>query len=378
MTATTATATAGPLAGVLVVDLSRMLPGAVLARQLIDLGARLIKVEDPTGGDPMRAAPPIVGGVGAGFATLLRGSESVCLDLRSEAGAAAVLRLAKSADVVVESFRTGTTKRWGLDAESLLALNPRLVYCSLSSYGHGGEWAERVGHDLNFVATSGLLSLLPGTGVPAVQLADVTAALLATSGILAALLARQQSGRGAVIEQPLAAAPLPFLAWAWADAAAGGAGVLDVLLAGDAPCYRRYPCGDRLELAVAVIEPKFWGSFLDMLGLPHLAGAGFDPGDEGRRAAREIGEVLASRPRAHWLEEAAARSLPISAVHDLASARIEGPCSRPGIEERITTPDGEVLSSLAPWIAFGRTPVRPVPALGEHTAAVLKELGIAH
>ncbi|MCG6963263.1 MAG: CoA transferase, partial [Acidobacteria bacterium] len=104
MTAKKSTAI-GPLTDVVVVDFSRMLPGAVLARQLIDLGARLIKVEDPAGGDPMRAAPPMVGGVGAGFATLLRGSESVCLDLRSESGAIAARRLAASADVVIESFR---------------------------------------------------------------------------------------------------------------------------------------------------------------------------------------------------------------------------------------------------------------------------------
>lgn len=366
----------GPLANVLVLDLSRMLPGAVLARQLIDLGARLIKIEDPAGGDPMRAAPPIVGGVGAGFATLLRGSESVCLDLRSDAGAAAARRLAASADVVVESFRPDTAKRWGLDADSLVAANPGVVFCSLSSYGRQGPWADQVGHDLNFVASSGLLSLLPGTGVPAVQLADVTAALLATSAILAALLSRQRSGHGAILEQPLTTGPLPFVAWAWADAAAGGAGVLDILLAGNAPCYRRYRCRDGLELAVAAIEPKFWMGFLEMLQLPHLAEAGFDPGEEGQRAAEKIGEALAKQPRSHWLELAASLRLPISAVHDLASARTEGPYSLPGVEERISMPNGGSLAGVAPWLAGGRTPPAAVPTLGEHTAAVLEELGI--
>jgi alpha-methylacyl-CoA racemase len=376
MTAKKSTAI-GPLTDVVVVDFSRMLPGAVLARQLIDLGARLIKVEDPAGGDPMRAAPPMVGGVGAGFATLLRGSESVCLDLRSESGAVAARRLAASADVVIESFRPGTAKRWGLDPESLTTTNPGIVFCSLSSYGWQNPWADQVGHDLNFVAASGLLSLLPGNGVPAVQLADVTVALVATSAILAALLSRQRSGRGAVLEQPLASAPLPFLAWAWADAAAGGAGVLDVLLAGNAPCYRRYHCADGLELAVAAIEPKFWAGFLEMLELPHLADAGFDPGEEGRRAAAEIGQALAKRPRSHWLEQATNRRIPVSAVNDLSTARQEGPYSLPQVEEKIMTPDGASLRGVAPWIAGGRTPAGAAPALGEHTEAVLEELGIS-
>ncbi len=163
-----------PLAGTMVVDLTRMLPGAVLARMLADFGARVIKVEDPAGGDPLRHAPPLVGGVGAGFCAFYRGCSSLALDLREPAGATTVRRLVRRADVLVESFRPGTLDGWGLATERLHAINPSLVICSLTGFGDAPPWRRQAGHDLNFAALSGLLSLLPGQGVPGIQVADVS------------------------------------------------------------------------------------------------------------------------------------------------------------------------------------------------------------
>ena len=167
-----------PLAGTLVLDLSRMLPGAVLARHLIDLGARLIKVEEPGTGDPMRMVPPQIEGIGVGFATFFRGAESVVLDLREAEDAKRVLRLATHADVLVESFRPGTLEKWGLGWDDLHAKNPRLVWCSLSSFGSNPEVHDLVAHDLNLSAMAGILDLVGGR-VPRLQLADITSGLLA-------------------------------------------------------------------------------------------------------------------------------------------------------------------------------------------------------
>jgi alpha-methylacyl-CoA racemase len=364
-----------PLDGILVLDLTRMLPGAVLARQLIDLGARLVKVEDPAGGDPMRQVPPQRGGVGVGFAALLRGAESAVVDLRSAEGAEAVARMARRADVLVESFRPGTMERWGIGAERLTAANPGLVYCSLSGWGVGPAAAHRVGHDLNFTASTGMLDLIGAAGVPRLQLADVGAALLAASAILAALLRRARSGRGAVLDQPLVSGPMPFLAWAWAESAAGETGVLDTLLAGRFPCYRRYRCGDGRELALSVLEPKLWVAFLELIGRPDLLLAGVDPGDEGQRAAAAIGEALGARPRAEWLALAEEQGLPLSAVHDLAAARSDPFFAAAGLVEGTPMPDGSTLATPGPFLpSLGRTPERPAPRLGEHTEALLAEL----
>ena len=195
----------GPLAGLVVLDASRMLPGAVLARVLLDLGARVVKVEAP-GGDPMRAVPPRVDGVGAGFRALLAGAESVALDLADPAGAEALRRLALGADVLVESFRPGTMETWGLGWAALAALNPRLVYGSLPAFA--GGCAGRVGHDLDLAARSGLLELLGGAGRAAARSWWTCAGRCwPPRRCWRRCWSASAPAAGARVEQPLAAAP---------------------------------------------------------------------------------------------------------------------------------------------------------------------------
>ncbi len=355
-----------PLEEVVVLDLGRMLPSAVLARQLLDLGARLIKVEDPNGGDPMRQVQPLVGGMGAAFAALYPGAESVALDLRGAAGARRLRALVEGADVLVETFRPGTMEKWGLGSEVLCKINPRLIYCSMSSWGKGATGSKKIGHDLNFVAATGALDLINTTEVPALQMADVGASLLASSAILAALFRRERTGQGAVIDQPLVSGTVPMLAWAWADRAAGG-GVLGTLLAGRWACYRRYHCGDGLEITVSAIEPKFWIGFLSLLDLEELALAGMDAGEEGMAAVGRIGKALSARPRAEWLVQFKAAGLPVSPVLDLDQAREDGRLHEAGLAGEVKTADGGTLPALGPFIpSLGRTPDRAAPGLGEH------------
>jgi crotonobetainyl-CoA:carnitine CoA-transferase CaiB-like acyl-CoA transferase len=368
-----------PLAGVLVLDVARMLPGAVLARALLDLGARLIKVEDPVTGDPLRNAPPDVGGVGAGFATFLRGAESVCLDLARPEGAARLRKLARHADVLVESFRPGTMSKWGLGPDRLRAANPTLVVCSLSGFGTRGEAARWIAHDLNLTASSGLLSLLPlAQGIPRIQLADVTTGVLAGSAILAALLRRARTGSGAVIDQPLATGVLPLLTWVMADQSAGGGGLNDQILAGGCPCYRTYPCGDGAVLAVGTLEPKFWAGFCELIGRPDLAALGLDAGEAGARAAAEVAAVLATRPCGHWVALARERGLPVNAVESPAAALGPGGfLEATGLGEATPLARGGGLAAAGPWVpSLGRTPPGPAPALGEHTDAIVDEFGL--
>jgi crotonobetainyl-CoA:carnitine CoA-transferase CaiB-like acyl-CoA transferase len=369
----------GPLAGVVVLDLTRMLPGAVTARQLIDLGARLIKVEDPSGGDPLRHPPPHVEGISIAFATLLRGSESICLELSDPDDARALRRLVRAADVLVESFRPGTMEGWDLAPERLRALNPGLIWCSISAYGRGQTGAGRIGHDLNVIAESGMLGCIGG-GIPRLQLADVTAGLLASSAILAALLQRQHTGQGTVIDQPLISGPLPFLSLLWAEAAAGSSSesTIGPLLSGACPCYRIYQCQDGLSVAVAAIEPKLWSELVQHLELERHAGAGLDTGSDGARAASDLEQLLASQPRSHWLTLAADESLPISPVNDIAEAREEPYFTTAGLVEQTPLPGGATLSSLGPYLpSLGQSPSRPAPLLGQHTEAVLREHGLA-
>ncbi len=368
-----------PLEGMLVVDCSRMAPGAVLARNLLDLGARLIKVEDPRIGDPMRAAPPLVGGVGVGFCVYYRGAESLRLDLRTSTGIEHLRKLLARADVFLESFRPGTLARWGVDLDQVMQTNPGLVSCSLPAFGDDDT---RVAHDLNITGLTGLLGQLPkqllthgsGSDIPRVLIADVLTGLLATSTVLAALLGRLRTGRGRRVHQAMLGAPLPLLTWAWADRAAGGGGMLETALAGRVACYRCYRCGDGELISVGCLEPKFWTGLCAALDRPQFANLGIDLGERGQAAADGIAEVFASKSRDTWLHELADKDLPVAAVHDLDGARGEAILASAGLLERTPMPKGGTLSVPGPAMpAIGRTPSQPAPLLGEHDATIHAE-----
>ena len=324
----------------------------------------------------MRMVPPQVDGIGVGFAAFYRGAESITLDLRDDEGAQCMRRLVASADVLVESFRPGTLEEWGLGYPETSAENPRLVWCSLSSFGLAPEVRDRVAHDLNLSAMAGVLDLVGGR-VPRLQLADITSGILASSAILAALLVRERTGCGMRLDQPLAAGPLPFLTWGWTELAAGGGGVLDTLLGGTCPCYRIYRCGDGKSLSLAALEPKFWTAFVDLIGADGLAGAAFALGADGERAAAAVGKKLAEHPREHWLRLAEERGLPVGPVHAFDEAPSDQSFAAAGLVEETPMPGGATLPGVGPLLpALGRTPDQPAPKLGEHTAGILDELGM--
>ena len=360
-----------PLTGTTILDVSRMLPGAVLARSLLDLGARVIKIEDPRSGDIMRLAPPFVGGIGVGFCVYFRGAESVGLDLRDPDGVAALRHLARGADVLIESFRPGTMDRFGLSAAKLRAENPGLVHCSLPGFPGNAE----VGHDLNFTGLTGFLRSVTDHGVPALQIADVTSGILASAAILAALLQRTRTGLGCELRQPLLAGSLPFVTWAAAETVGGGGGMSGQMFGGAIAAYRCYRCADGLELSVGCLEPKFWVAFATLVGRPELAGTGLEPGPAGEATAAAMQTWLSRQPREHWLHMLRGQSLPVWPVHGLEEAGTE-PMLAP-LREATPMPDGSTLELPGPCLpGLGQTPKHPAPALGAHTAAVLREFGV--
>jgi crotonobetainyl-CoA:carnitine CoA-transferase CaiB-like acyl-CoA transferase len=362
-----------PLTGVVVLDASRMLPGAVLARQLVDLGARVIRVEDPRGGDPMRLMPPIVGGVGVGYSALLRGSESIALDLREPKGIDTLARLARKVDVFIESFRPGALRKWGFDLDTIEADHPGLVSVSLPGFpaSIGG-----LAHDMNLVASSGLMRLLGeprAESLPGTQLADVSTGLLAATAICAALLRRARTGHGARVEQPLATGALPLVAWPRADAARGGGGATETALAGHIPCYRLYPAANDTWLAVGTLEPKLWMAFCAALEVPELGARGLDAGPRGHEAIATITAKLAAADAATWVERLRAHDLPLSEVRTVADPDPAWVASE--LFEDTPLRDGTTLRGVGPAIpSLSHTPTTPVPTIGEHTASVLREL----
>ena len=363
-----------PLAGTLVVDLSRHLPGPLAAQLLASLGARVIKVEEPTAGDPVRLAPPLVrtsaGTRSSLAALLLSGVESVALDLKKPAGREVLDRLLERADVLLETFRPGTLARLGFPPEELRKRHPRLVVCSLSGYGADGPHAARAGHDLTYQALAGALA--PTAAMPAYPAADVTGAWSAVAAVLAALVERGRTGEGAWIDASLydAAVHLNLVGWA---AEAGRSRALGEPhgLSGALSCYRLYRTSDGGLLALAPLEERFWRGFCELAGRPALRRLQYREDEE---AHRRVAEVVASRTLADWRELLAAADLPIEPVLTAAEA-----AEHPQLRARDLLRRAEDgLYRLAFPARFGAERPRAaerIPELGEDTDAVLAELG---
>jgi len=361
-----------PLAGVRVVDLSRHLPGPLLTRILADLGARVVKVEEPKLGDPVRHAPPSVAGRGSLATLLLAGHESLALDLKKEPARRVLLELLASADVLVESFRPGTLERVGLAPAELRGRFPELVICSVSGWGQTGPHAERAGHDLTYQAVAGTLA--GGRGVPAVQVADVVGAWSGATAVLAALHRRERGGGGCWIDQALLDAAGHAGVTAWAAEAGGAKEVGEPLpLTGALPCYDLYPTRDDGLVAVAALEPKFWRRFCAAVGRKELALRQFAGDPETRR---QVAELTRSKTRAEWAKLFAEHDLPGEPVLAAAEA-----LAHPQVRDRgLIEPGDDRLPRLGYPALFDD--VRPrsggeLPELGADTDRLIDELDLA-
>src|SRR5690242_10591779 len=221
-------ALAAALQGIRVLDLSRLLPGPYLTMVLADMGADVVKVEDPRVGDYLRAFPPAKGGIAGRFLAVNRGKRSLALDLKTPAGRDALLRMAEKADVVVESFRPGVMDKLGVGYAALAAKNPKIVVCSISGYGQTGPYVDRAGHDLNYIALAGVLGMGSeargrAPAMPGVQIADFAGGgLWGVTAILGALLGRQRSGVGEHLDISMTEGAMTLLSAELGNLDAGG------------------------------------------------------------------------------------------------------------------------------------------------------------
>ncbi len=275
-----------PLEGTLVLDFSTLLPGPMATLMLAEAGAEVVKIERPGVGDEMRDYPPAWDGHGTNFALLNRGKRSVVLDLKDAGSRERLLPLLRRADVLVEQFRPGVMERLGLGFEAVRALNPGIVYCSVTGYGQTGPHRHVAGHDLNYIAETGLLALSRGGDdrpvVPPALIADIAGgAYPAVINILLALLARGRDGGAARhLDVSMSDNLFPFLYWAMGQGAATGRwpGNGTELVTGGTARYRLYPTADGGMIAAAPIEDRFWAVFCETIGLdPALRDDARDP-----------------------------------------------------------------------------------------------------
>jgi len=376
------------LGGLRVLDLTRLLPGGFCSLLLADFGADVVKVEDTGAGDYVRWAEPKHEGAdptaAAGpFLALNRGKRSIRIDLKSDGGRAALLRLARDADVLLESFRPGVMDRLGVGYERLREENRRLVYCAITGYGQDGPFAARAGHDTNYLARIGLLDLTGDPDGPPVQaggqIADLGGgALMAAFGILTALRERDRSGEGQLVDVSMTDGALSWLAMDAARRLAGGPPPARgrVELAGGLICYRPYRCADGW-VAFGALEPKFWGAWCAGVGREDLAERQFEP--VGSDTHREVEAVFAGRTRAEWEAFNDEHDCCLEPVLTLAEALDSELVRARGMVAEVAQPGAGPVQLLGTPVKLSRTPGDPSraggPALGEHTDAVLAEAG---
>lgn len=367
----------GPLAGLRVLETATLLPGPWAGLVLAELGAEVIKVEPP-GGDPTRHYPPHRGGVGYLFLLANRGKRSVVLDLKQPDARHRFLALVRTADVVLDSWRPAAAARLGLTPDVLAAANPRIVSCSITGYGAAGPRRQLAGHDVNYEAWAGVLSLTghPATGpaIPAVQAADFGGGTLpAVVGILAALLERQRTGRGRHLDVAMAVGciPLNVMALGMCDAGLGDPAPGDGPLTGGLPCFRIYRAR-RGWLAVGALEPKFWREFCRVLGLAELAGDAFVQGERRDDVVCLVERRLAEADAEEW--ERRFRDVD-TCVERVRAPRevLDDPWLREaGVLGTARDPQGAPLAVVRALPAWpDPSPLGPAPALGQHDAEVL-------
>ncbi len=357
------------LRGVRVLDCTRLLPGPYCTLLLADAGADVIKIEEPTAGDPVRAMPPFVNGESARFTALNRNKRSVALDLQRAEGRRALLALAETGDVFVEGFRPGVAARLGVDEPAVRAVNPEVIYISLSGYGQTGPRRDHVGHDLNYLAAAGALTLgsADRPEVPGAPVADFAGATLAAFAIVSAL----HGGGGDHLDVSLADAAFAWLTPHIADAQATGRTPRpeESALGGGFACYRIYETRDGKYLSIGALEPTFWARLCEVLEVPEYAPLQYD-----RTRRAEIIEtfetMFRARPLDEWIDILDPTEVPVAPVHDLDEALADEHVRARGL----IRDDGGVAFPVRATDAPDRSE-RAAPRLGEHTRALLAEHG---
>ncbi len=375
----------GALSGIKVLDLSRLLPGPFCSMLLADMGADVIKVEDPKMGDYIRWWPPRIGENSGFHVVLNRNKRSLTLNLKDEEAKGILRRMAQESDVLLEGFRPGVMDRLGLGYKDLCAVNPRLVYCAITGYGSDGARSQRAGHDINYLALNGVLSYSGAAGRPTltgVQIADLGGGgLLAAFAILAALLSRVSSGEGQFVDVSMTDGAFTWNCLRWGQYIADGKvpSPGDDFLNHGFACYNIYETRDDRFMSLGALEPQFWKAFCQAVGRAEWdTPRYFEPGAHQKELQEQIGAIFRQKTLAEWIQhfkdwdcccepilnfdevmedpEMHARQMVVEMVHETWGAY-----RQMGIAPKFSATPGEIRTHA--------------PALGEHTTEILGGLG---
>jgi len=380
----------GPLAGLVVLELAQIMAGPTCGALLADLGADVIKVERiPGGDDTRRYAEPQVHGESAAFMMMNRNKRSIAVDLKTDGGRRVLQQLAHKADVLVENYRRGALDRLGLGFEAVHAINPALIYCSISGYGRTGPAADKGGFDLIAQGASGLMSITGEPGGAPVKVGspvtDLNAGILGVVGILAALVHRMKTGQGQQVDTSLFEAGIHQTAWQaaifFATGVSPGPGGSAHVLA--AP-YQAFPTRDGW-INIGGANQANWEGVARIVGMPELITDPRFASNSGRLARRdELARLLAERLRTRdtrdWLHELDAAGVPAGPIQSIEQMTRDPQTLAREMVVPLDHPVAGRTSALGVPIKLAATPGsvrRPAPTFGQHTAEVLREHGFA-
>jgi len=376
-----------PLKGVRVLDLSRVLAGPFCSLTLADLGAEVIKVEIPGRGDDTRAFPPFIGDESSYFMSVNRGKKSITMDLKKDKAREALYRIAEKCDVVLENFRPGVTARLGADYETLRMVNPRLIYCSISSFGQTGPYARWPGYDLIIQGMGGLMGITGEPGSPPIRIGvaitDIGAGMYAVIAILSALRARDHTGEGQYLDVSMIDGSV-----SWMTYVAGNYFATDEVppkMGSAHPSivpYQGFVTGDGKGILIAAGNDRLWGIMCDAMG---LTGMKDDPSyttNDDRVGNRGVlipalQEEFAKAPRDEWLEKLRAVGFPCAPVYTMDEMFSDPQVLYRGMLMEMDHPTVGKIKQIGPVIKFSENPCRisaPPPILGQHTEEILKNL----
>ncbi len=371
-----------PLEGIKILDLSRLLPGPLATQMLADMGAEVIKIEDMNSPDYIRFFPPFVGDDSALYLSLNRNKRSIAINLKSAEGKEIFFSLVKSADVVMEQYRPGIMDKIGIGYEQAKKVNQKIIYVSVTGYGQTGPYAQKAGHDLNYIALSGVLANI-GTKekpvIPGVQIADVSGSYSAVNGCLAALLYREKTGEGQHVDISMTDSAMPFATLIHANAWADGRNIErgNFQLSGQLANYNVYETGDGKFVALGALEPKFWLCFCEAVNKPEWKNKIIAPEEEVSKLKEEVSALFKSKTRAKWEEFAEQHDVCLSPVLENSElAQNENLIHRKMVQE--TETGNKKLNTIGAAIKFSASETStstPAPKLGKDTDAILSELG---
>jgi len=383
--------TQGPLQGIRILDLSRLLPGPLATMMMADMGAEVIKIENPKQPDYVRNFPPVYEVEGkeysANYLAFNRSKKSLALDYSSDEGKEIFYELLRTADIVVEQFRPHYLAQIGLDYESAKKINPKIIYVSITGYGQYGPYSHLAGHDLNYLSLAGLLALIGKANdtpvIPAVQIADIAGgSYMAVIACLAALQARQLTQEGQHVDVSMTDSIMPLLTvpFSYWQATKNAPKRGETPLSGAFPNYNVYACKDGKYIALATLEPKFWIKFCQIVQKPEFLGLAMpqEPATM-QENKKQLADFFLSQTSEYWVELAKTHDLLISPVYEIDELDKDV-----HLQERKMFVEMEhhkigKIKEIGVPLKFSQTPAEPAwiaPELGQDTEAILLEVGI--